>query len=554
MIEEINRLKNENQMLKEKESRYINAFYATSDAVWEWNIETDKIWFSPQIFQFLDYKRQKNSQIYTFWKRICHPEDYIKVADKVAESMELNIPFYAEMRLKSSSGEWKWVLSRGRIIKHDKDGKPLLFSGTFSDITEEKIKHNLLKENEELLRKLIELLPFPVVIHDLQDKYIYVNDSFAKKYGYNESKEIVGKRIDEVSGNFDASIKETILREGGIDNVEYNGLDRMGNPVYAVYSSRLVTAGNRSIILSCIYDLTERKVIEQRLSELNFQLEEKVALRTKELETLNKSLSRSNKDLEYQKNKIKDALDKLTKTQEQLVQSEKMATLGMISAGIAHEINNPLNFIYGGINYLEDYFNDTLPEYKAEVDKIFRGINEGVKRAAGIVKSLNHYSRHDNLVISECNIEEIINDCLIMLQAEYKGRIEIKKDFTADKYILTGNDGRLHQAFLNIMANAVQAIRDNGKITVKTILREDKLNIEIKDSGEGISQENIKKIFEPFFTTKDPGKGTGLGLAITNKIIKEHQGEILFKSRLGAGTKVIVKLPVKTKNEYGNKT
>ncbi len=138
----------------------------------------------------------------------------------------------------------------------------------------------------------------------------------------------------------------------------------------------------------------------------------------------------------------------------------------------------------------------------------------------------------------------ILDDCLLILRNQYKNRIEIRKQYTKVPYKFKGNEGKLHQAFLNILANADQAIKDKGVITIHTDIRNNVFQITISDTGQGIANDIIKQIFDPFFTTKDPGKGTGLGLSIAYDIIQEHNGLIKFESTVGEGTKVVIFLPL----------
>jgi len=211
---------------------------------------------------------------------------------------------------------------------------------------------------------------------------------------------------------------------------------------------------------------------------------------------------------------------------------------------VAHEINNPLNFINGGVIGLESYFKEFLSDHFDTIYPLLESIQVGVSRAAAIVTSLNHYSRQDNISRTDCDINSIIDHCLVMLQSETKNRIEIMKNYTLEPYRLLGIEGKLHQVFLNILANACQAIEKNGNITISTIIATDRLKISIRDNGCGISEENLNKIMDPFFTTKDPGQGTGLGLSITYNIIKEHSGTISINSLKGSGAEVIIILPI----------
>ena len=243
--------------------------------------------------------------------------------------------------------------------------------------------------------------------------------------------------------------------------------------------------------------------------------------------------------------KLISKIEELKITQQQLIQTEKMASLGTLAAGIAHEINNPLNFIQGGVLFIENYMKENFPGRFEEIQPVMEGINTGVNRATIIVKSLNQYNRSETLPFSKCNLHDIIDDCLVMLHNQNKNKIEVQKQYTKKQYIFEGNEVKLYQVFLNILSNASQAIDDKGRISIITDILNEEIKISITDNGNGISQENLKKVFDPFYTTKDPGKGTGLGLSITYNIIKEHNGTIDIESQIGEGTNVIIKLPVK---------
>lgn len=274
---------------------------------------------------------------------------------------------------------------------------------------------------------------------------------------------------------------------------------------------------------------------------LNYSLREHIL----EEETLNEELKSTNEELNSQRDSLEEALVNLQSTQKQLIHSEKMASLGLLASGIAHEINNPLNFIKGGVFGLEVYFSENLEEHIPEVSPLLDGINEGIHRAADIVSSLNHYSRRDDLKMIECDIHAIIDNCLTIVQNQTKNRIEVEKRYTDKEHTIIGNEGKLHQAILNVLINAIQAIEGKGTIAVKTFITNKKFELIISDSGCGISPENLKKIHDPFYTTKDPGKGTGLGLSITYNLLQEHKGNIEVESELKKGTDVIITLPLK---------
>lgn len=258
-------------------------------------------------------------------------------------------------------------------------------------------------------------------------------------------------------------------------------------------------------------------------------------------------LNEANQELMAQKEELEATLETLKETQTQLVRSEKMASVGILAGGISHEINNPLNFIQGGNTAIDIYVNDNLDsEHKENLLPLIKIINSGIKRASDIVKSLNRFHRKSVSNNDKCDIHLILDECLVMLK-HLMLKITVEKDYTKQNFDLIGNEGDIHQVFLNILTNAVQAIEDSGFISIKTSIQNRMLNIEIKDTGIGIAPDNINKITSPFFTTKEPGKGVGLGMSIAYSIIKNHQGDIKYKSEVNKGTTVIVNFPVKLK-------
>lgn len=248
------------------------------------------------------------------------------------------------------------------------------------------------------------------------------------------------------------------------------------------------------------------------------ELESKVLERTHELERKNEELAVLNEEKQL--------------AQQKMWESEKMAALGFLSAGVAHEINNPLGFIKGGVEALPKFVDDG----NKDIQKLLAIINEGVRRTTTIVKSLSHFSRTSIKMNEKLDLHDILDNCLVLLENKLKHKIELKKTFINDKAIIEGNEGRMHQAILNLIANAEQAIEDEGKITITTATKQNRIMLKITDTGSGISSEDLPHIMAPFFTTKAPGVGTGLGLSITYNIVEEHHGTIKVDSKLGKGT------------------
>lgn len=261
-------------------------------------------------------------------------------------------------------------------------------------------------------------------------------------------------------------------------------------------------------------------------------------------EMLNARLAMANEELNSKNEELNATLKYLHDTQSKLVHVEKMASLGVLTAGVSHEINNPLNFIIGGHAGLSDYLARKGLAEDHEIQVLLNSILAGAERVSDIVNGLNQFSRDNKVHDENCDIHSIIANCLSILRNQIKQRIKLVKDFADVPIMVKGNKSDLHQVILNIVANAISAIENKGKITIATYKLDKKCIIEISDTGKGIDEEIIDKITDPFFTTKPPGKGTGLGLSISNNIIKEHNGNLQFKSLKGRGTSVVITFPL----------
>lgn len=247
----------------------------------------------------------------------------------------------------------------------------------------------------------------------------------------------------------------------------------------------------------------------------------------------------------YQKNAknvkdLKAALDELKETQLQLINSEKMASLGQLVAGVAHEINTPV----ASIKSNNSIISKLIPQIEQEdLKEMFTQINsidsEAIQRISNIVVSLKKFVRLDESELQEANINKELDLTLDLIRHETKNKIEIIKHY-GNIPLVKCYPNMLNQVFTNILVNACQAIEGNGKITISTEYIDKNLIVKIKDNGKGISKENLNKIFTAGFTTKGVGVGTGLGLAISQKIIDKHGGKIKVLSELGVGTEFII--------------
>ncbi len=279
-------------------------------------------------------------------------------------------------------------------------------------------------------------------------------------------------------------------------------------------------------------------------------LEKLVSEKTKDLDTAievlkatNEELNLKNENIKSQNQKLEMTLKDLKETQSQLIQSEKLASIGVLTAGLAHEINNPLNYILGAYFGLESYFQEYGHAEEEQIQFLLQGLKKGVENASKIVQALNQYSRESSTFNESCDLNAILDNCLLILHHQLGDHIQVIKKYQTMPVIIPGNIGKIHQALLNILINATQAIEKEGQIIIKTFTSSHETIIEIIDTGCGISIENLTKITDPFFTTKDPGQGTGLGLFITYNIVNDHKGKIEFESEPCKGTTVRVIFP-----------
>ena len=295
---------------------------------------------------------------------------------------------------------------------------------------------------------------------------------------------------------------------------------------------------NRTEVQLRVRNLLQTRNLHLELKAQNASLEHHLSERTQ----LAEELGRTNQ--------------KLRETQAHLIHSEKMAGLGQLVAGIAHEINNPLAFVINNIFIVEETLgklaaegaegSDLPVEASAKVAKMQARVSDahaGATRVKELVSKLRTFSRLDEGTVKTINIHESIESVLLFLRHKMEGRIEVERRY-GDVEMVTCLAGELNQVLMNIVANAIDAIEGPGRITLVTGQQNGDFVIRVRDTGKGIPEEIRNRIFEPFFTTKPIGQGTGLGLAISYGIIKAHQGSMEFSTKTGEGTEFTLKIPV----------
>lgn len=377
----------------------------------------------------------------------------------------------------------------------------------------------------------------------LTSKVLDKNSRLQRKRDYYYNK----FQIDTLSGDYRSALKDFMYYRAFYDSI-YNSEARRNlanlNMIYELRKRESEITQLRA--QNALNDLKnkQRRLINYGVVALVFLFTVIIyqILRT------NRKIKEKNALLQAQDEELKTALLNLKNTQNQLIQSEKMAAVGILVSGVSHEINNPLNYILGGAECIKEYCDKRDNGNKENIDLFIDSIKLGVEKISEIVQGLKRFSRSGESFKKELNIYDVINTCVLMLDNLTENRINVVKDFTGKQCIINGIEDNLHQIILSVLLNAIQSIDETGIITIRTDVRDSKVIIQIADTGCGISKENLSRIMDPFFTTKDPGKGIGLGLSITYSMLKEHNGTIEFRSSPGDGTEVTIMLPLLEKN------
>jgi PAS domain S-box-containing protein len=413
-----------------------------------------------------------------------------------------------------------------------------------------------LQEQVEVTKNVISTIPHFVFWKDLDSIYQGCNAQFSQACGLDSPEDIVGKSdyelawTTEESDGYRQCDRQVMDNDAPMLNIEETQEQADGNTL-AVLTSKVPLRGESGEvvgILGIYLDISERRRLEHDLEE-----------RTRSLEKAN---------------------TRLLASQDQLVQSEKLASIGQLAAGVAHEINNPVGFVMSNLRTLGENMNSIqrlLDSYQGLVDRLDQEVDfkhrslmdeitkfkdeedldfiledthqlleeslDGTNRIREIVQNLRTFARLDESQVKPADLNQGLESTLNIVsnQLKYKCTVNKKYGIIPD---LRCHLGRLNQVFMNLLLNAGHAIEDKGEITIETWSDDEEIHVRISDTGHGISEKNLSKLFDPFFTTKPIGKGTGLGLSVSHGIVQKHGGRIAVASETGKGTSFTVSLPL----------
>ena len=409
------------------------------------------------------------------------------------------------------------------VVEDEKSPLGVLWS--WGDLTE-------LEAAAAQLRALIGAAPVPLFITRQGDaEVLFANQQLAAMVGIPRE-QLVGQKADSFFAH-DDDRDEVLARldsDGSVHQHEARIRRSDGETMWGVFSLVRSELDGEAVTIGGIYSIDDRKRAEELADDALGKLEQ--------------------------------ARVNLSQTQSQLFHSEKMAALGSMMAGIAHEINTPVGAIVSmqdtlvrAVDKLKKALGTQFPEYAENrklvgalsvIEDAYKVIEEGSGRVSQIVRRLRNFARVDAAELKKADLEEGIEDTLVLLHHQTKNCIELRREFGKIPEI-NCFPGQLNQVFLNILVNAIQAMNGCGTLSIATRAVGNEVEVRISDTGPGISPENMEEIFKPGFTTKSAGMGTGLGLSICFQIVQTHKGTISVDSEVGKGTTFTIRLPVDLK-------
>ncbi len=475
-----------------------------------------------------------------------------EAAVRMAEDQSLiasGLPLVIEEREERRGAQVEWVLkTKTRITLPD--GSHAIV-GMLSYITERKNAELQLARSQRFLEVLINALPNPILVKDSEHRFVLVNAAFCS---------VMRRSREDLIGQTDADLQapeiaqawhaedDQVLATDETLFFERKSVGQQGQNVWGIASKRAISAPDgKRLVVALISDVTALKESELDLIGTNVELK--------------------------QMNQV------LLDAQNQLLQSEKMASIGHLAAGVAHEINNPIGFVYSNLGTLDGYLRDLFSlmgayekledepnladvahvrELKDSVDLAFlrtdipelmKESRDGITRVKNIVQNLKEFSHQDQAEKWQwARLQDGLESTLTIVNNEIKYKANLVREY-AELPQIQCLASQINQVFMNLLVNAAHAIEESGTITLRTGQQGEEVWVEIADSGSGIAPENLKRIFDPFFTTKPVGKGTGLGLSLSYAIVQKHHGRIEVRSELGKGTAFRVVLPVRQEHE-----
>lgn len=501
-------------VIKESENKFKNLAEQSPNMICI-NRGRQILYVNKKCEEITGYKREEFfSPDFNFFT-IIDPESKEIVETTYKKHMEGKEVSPYEISFITKEGKTVEAIATTKLIDYEKDHAVL---GIVTDITEHKKAEKERQESENRYRTLFEGVPMGLYRTTPEGRILDVNPELIYMLGYPDRKSLLAINAKDIYVDpKDRKRWQTIMDiDGIVSNLEYR-MKRYNGDIIWVEDTARVVIDDKGLVLfyeGSLQDITERKKSEEELLEA--------------------------------KQKAEKTLNELKEYQTLMVQKERLAVLGELSSGLAHEINNPLSIISGYVQMLlmDEHVN-------SEIKEISKIIEKQVKRASNIADKLLHFSKRTDFEIKEVDLNQLVENILILLEHQLKRfNILVLKQLDPALGSIQADPPQLQQVFHNIISNAIYVMPKGGTLTVSTGLKNGFVEIRFSDTGCGIPKKNLNRLFDPFFTTKEPG--TGLGLSIAFGIIDNHRGQIEVESKVNEGATFILKLPVKNKTKKRN--
>jgi len=485
--------KRSEKALRESERNYRLLVRNLRNIVYKGYLDDAIDFFDDKIEALTGYKKEAFLSRRLKWSDLVYEEDLEAARSKFREAMNANRAFLREYRIKCRNGDIIWVEDGGQIV-YGEDGEVEFITGAFLNITERKLAEKALHESEQKYRSLFDSGPNPIFVLDsLTLEILDANPSAEDTYGYPKA-ELMGRPFTDLGtfgypGEVPMRSDTNDTPQQCVTSQKVRQYKKGGQPFYVRVTACPTRYNGREAIILAATDITE--VVE------------------------------------------KDA---------QLIQASKMTSLGEMSAGIAHELNQPLNAIKMGNEYLKMMLEEGQTISESAMRQVVESVSEQVDRASTIINHLREFGRKPDFGRKKLNINTPIRGVLNIIGRQLKlQNIKVTLDLDDSLPPILAQNNRLEQVFFNLITNARDAINqkegdEDREITIRTFMENGSVVVTVSDTGIGIPPEVREKIFEPFYTTKEVGKGMGLGLSIIYGIVKDYDGEIEVQSEEGRGT------------------
>ncbi len=530
--------------------RLILALEAANQGLWDWNLISGDAYLTPIFYRMLGYKPGDFPATFSGWTSLLHPDDLPALMGALSALVDAGRDrFELEFRLRNRDGGWRWILGQGMAIERDADGLPTRVLGINLDITDRRAAETALRESEARFRAIFDNVREAILIHDIDTGAILSVNARASEMFALAADDLCAASLRDISADVppytqaDAALWMMRAGAGEPQQFEWQARDSRGRVFWVEVIMRRARIGEYDRLLTVMRDISVRKAWE---AELRQNLERQVQLNRK-----------------------------LEEAQNQLLQSEKMASIGQLAAGVAHELNNPIGYVASNLGSLEGYLKDLFEiidacgdadrdaafervgrlkaakDYayiKTDLGQLMTESRDGLSRVRRIVQDLKDFSRVGQAEWQWADLHVGLDSTLNIVWNELKYKCKVNREY-GDLPAIYCLPSQLNQVFMNLFVNAAQAIENRGEVTIHTGRQGDEVWVEVADTGKGIRQEDLNRIFEPFFTTKPVGQGTGLGLSLSYSIVLKHRGRIEVASEVGKGSSFRVVLPIKPELE-----